>query len=217
MTCENAIRQELINFVMEPSFPCFMAKSVSRIGLMRLHITPSINNLDDISNTKETMYGFIDEYRKRPNRLSSFALVIKDEIYSDFDYFEKAFWFFLQKLHVEDKKLFPHDQKVSSKVDDNDFSYSIKSEAFFILALHPKSPRLARRFKYPTIIFNPHAQFETLKIKGLFNKIRDAIRLKDKLLQGHINPMLNDFGEKTEVFQYLGKSYRESDTVPLKI
>ena len=217
MTCENAIQQELIDYVMKPSFPCFMAKSVSRIGLMRMHITPSINDIEDIRRTKENMYDFIDEYRKRPTRLSSFALVIKEEKYKDFNFFENAFWDFLQKLNHEDKKFYPHDQNVSSKVHDNDFGYSIKSEAFFILALHPESPRLARRFKYPTIIFNPHAQFETLRHKGLFKKVRDAIRLKDKLLQGEINPMLNDFGEKTEVFQYLGKSYQDSDAVPLKI
>lgn len=216
MKFNDDVRHELINFIQDSSFPCFMAKSVAKIGLMHTHTIEAFG-LNEIKKTQSKLYQFINEYRKRPDRLSSFALIIKNTQYNDFNLFEKYFWHFLEKLHHLDKRNYLPDQNVSSQVEEDNFSYSIKSEAFFILALHPQSPRWARRFKYPAIIFNPHAQFEALKVRGLFNKIRDAIRIKDKLLQGFFNPMLSNFGERTEVFQYLGKTYGENENVPLNI
>ena len=131
-----------------------------------------------------------------------------DEKTLDFEQYEKTFWDFLSRLSIEDKKLYTHDARVSDDPQHADFSYSIKSEAFFILAMHPKSPRFARRFLKPAIVFNLHQQFEEMRRKGVFTKVRNLIRFKDKILQGSINPMLTDFGERSEIFQYLGKVYK---------
>jgi FPC/CPF motif-containing protein YcgG len=106
---------------------------------------------------------------------------------------------------------------VSSNPNSKNFSFSIMEEAFFILALHPDSPRLARRFPKPMIVFNPHQQFENLRSVGMYARVRDIIRKKDKLLQGFINPMLNDFGEKSEVFQYTGRMYDKNQPSPLAL
>jgi hypothetical protein len=56
-----------------------------------------------------------------------------------------------------------------------------------------------------------------MRKNGIFNKVRTMIRMKDKILQGTINPMLQDFGERSEVFQYLGKIYLPNDPIPLHI
>lgn len=114
-----------------------------------------------------------------------------------------------------DKEKYEHDPRVSSQIASPDFSFSMKSEAFFILALHPQSPRLARRLPIPAIVFNPHQQFETLRKKGVFNKVRNFIRNRDKALQGFINPMLSDFGEKSEIYQYTGRVYSPEETLSI--
>ena len=67
----------------------------------------------------------------------------------------------------------------------------------------------------PAIVFNPHIQFERMRKKGIFKKVQNIIRLRDKLLQGSINPMLSDFGDKSEVFQYTGRIYAPDETLPL--
>ena len=85
----------------------------------------------------------------------------------------------------------------------------------FVLFLHPKSPRKARRFKSPALVFNPHQQFETLREKNIFFKIRDAIRKRDLALQGESNEMLSDFGSRSEIFQYSGRKYGESERIEL--
>lgn len=206
------MKHPLFDFVLEKSFPCIMAKQVMNKGFASIHEVP---NFSDVENILHELHSFIDTYRMNPEKLSSFILVLKDDRYQDFKVFEKDFWDFLSRLYDCDHH--PHDTRVGSHPDANDFSFSIKSEAFFILALHPKSLRFARRFKHPAIVFNVHQQFEKLRAKGIFTKVRDLIRKRDLELQGSANPMLKDFGERSEVFQYLGRVYEPNEPCPLKL
>lgn len=189
-----------------------MAKAVAVRGLINVHEVHDVTCKDMNINLLESFYQFIDEYRTHPNRLSSF--IVPFHINSDFEEFEIFFWKLLRQLNQLDKKHFSHDPRVSSDPASPEFSFSIKEEAFFILALHPESPRFARRFRVPAIVFNPHQQFESLRKKGLYSRVRDVIRFRDKVLQGFINPMVKDFGEKSEIFQYIGRTYAKNAQIP---
>jgi uncharacterized protein len=193
------MKQELIKFIREAKFPCVMAKAVLANGYLKLH------EFNQIEDCLKAVYEFIDHYRANSNKLSSFIVTFDSQI--SFEDFEKQFWIILKEMNKRDKEIYPHDPRVNSDSSSADFSFSLKSEAFFILALHPDSPRFARRFAAPAIVFNPHQQFENLRAKNLFNKVRNLIRKRDLLLQGEINPMLNDFGEKSEIYQYTGRVY----------
>jgi FPC/CPF motif-containing protein YcgG len=206
------MRDEIIQFIKNKNFPCVMAKAVATKGLIVVHEEKDLTNDQQVKKIVQKFYAFIDEYRKKTGRLSSFIICLDQDI--SFNDFEKIFWRFLKKLNLQDKKSYSHDPRVSSDPQSERFSFSIKEEAFFILALHPNSPRFSRRFKKPTIVFNPHQQFEHLREAGLYKKIRDLIRKRDKILQGFINPMLNDFGEESEAYQYMGKSYKKNETLP---
>jgi FPC/CPF motif-containing protein YcgG len=58
-----------------------------------------------------------------------------------------------------------------------------------------------------TLVFNPHAQFEQIRTNGRYNHLRDTIRTRDVAYSGSVNPMLQNFGEASEVYQYTGKAY----------
>ena len=201
------MKEELINFIRNAKFPCVMAKALITKGLMKIH------HFQNVDCAIETMYEFIDEFRSSPGRLSSFIMVFDEEL--SFDEFERKFWSILGEMNVKDKRTYAHDSRVSSDPTSPQFSFRMKSEAFFILALHPDSPRMARRFKKAAIVFNPHQQFETLRAKNLFTKIRNLIRKRDEMLQGFINPMLNDFGERSEIYQYTGKVYSQYEQLSI--
>lgn len=202
------MEEQLTQFILDKNFPCIMAKSVIKTGLIKvIHVK---NTSEMVLEILKEMYVFIDHFRAKPKKLRSFVVILEDEKALDFQRYEAMFWDLLSCLSIEDKKRYPHDSRVSDDPQAADFSYSIKSEAFFILGLHPKSPRFARRFLKPAIVFNLHQQFEVMRSKGSFKAIRNMIRLKDKLLQGTVNPMLTDFGEKSEIFQYLGKVYQSA-------
>jgi hypothetical protein len=123
----------------------------------------------------------------------------------------------LQALSNLDAKINAYDSRVSKNPVSSEFSFSIKGEAFYIIGLHPLSSRLSRQFKYPTLVFNPHDQFESLRQNGKYNSMKSVVRKRDVALSGTINPMLKDFGIVSEVFQYSGKQYEDSWKCPLKI
>lgn len=153
----------------------------------------------------QLMGNFVDSYRKT-DKLHSFILGFPAMTFQEF---EKFFWKFLISLKFLDDS--PPDFRVDSDPYSPRFSYSLHSEGFFILLLHPDSPRLSRRTKFPAIVFNPHQQFEDLRKKNIFYKVRDTIRKRDLELQGNANPMLHDFGVSSEIFQYTGKKYLSAD------
>jgi len=54
-------------------------------------------------------------------------------------------------------------------------------------------------------VFNPHRQFEALRKSGGFRRFQAAIRRGEQSLQGDINPMLADYGSRSEAAQYSGR------------
>jgi FPC/CPF motif-containing protein YcgG len=204
----------LSEFVADPSFPCVMAKAVMSKGYVSNHIF-SENHPEQVAPAVlSAMNNFVDHYRDDRKTLSTFVVSFDAPEFLDFGHFENFFWKLLGTMDALDKEKFEHDSRVASDPTAADFSFSIKGEAFFMLVLHPQSPRLARRFSTPTIVFNAHQQFEDLRAKGLFHKVRDLIRKRDISLQGFMNPMVKDFGTVSEVFQYTGREYASESKCP---
>jgi uncharacterized protein len=58
--------------------------------------------------------------------------------------------------------------------------------------------------KAPILIFNPHDQFDALKQSGRYPRFQEVVRGAERALQGDINPMLAEFGERSEAPQYSG-------------
>jgi FPC/CPF motif-containing protein YcgG len=103
---------------------------------------------------------------------------------------------------------------VSSDPNDPEFSFSFAGRAFYVIGIHPRSSRIARTFPWPALVFNPHEQFERLRTDGKWKKMQKAIRARELVLQGSINPMLTDFGEESEARQYSGRAVSSDWTPP---
>lgn len=207
--------QNLEEKIGEAPFPCIMAKAVMNQGI---YLAKELESGDEfaLANSMFThLEDLVDSYRENPEKLHSCILSFSNPKFANFETFEKTFWRLLQGIRCIDGKKHAYDPRVSSNPEDGNFSFSVKEEAFFILMLHPESPRKARRFKCPAIVFNPHQQFEDLRARGTFEKTRSMIRARDERYQGSVNPMLMDFGsEVSEVFQYTGKNYSSEAKCP---
>src|SRR5690606_15083095 len=97
------------------------------------------------------------------------------------------------------------------------FSMSLAGHPFFVIGLHPGASRLARRFRYPSLVFNSHRQFDRLREDGRFAKMQAATRARDIELQGSINPNLADYGEASEARQYSGRATESDWRCPLHV
>jgi FPC/CPF motif-containing protein YcgG len=129
--------------------------------------------------------------------------------------FDALLWERLRSLSALDKVNYGHDTRVDQNPEAANYSYSLKSEAFFVVGIHPGSERRARRFKYPALVFNPHAEFEKLRKLDRFEKLKSVVRKRDMIFSGSINPMLDDFGNSSEAIQYSGKRHSSDWKCPL--
>ena len=106
---------------------------------------------------------------------------------------------------------------MGSDPNDPHFAFSAGGTAYFIVGLHPAASRVARRAPLPTLVFNPHDQFEELRAEGRFDGMRTTIRRRDEDLQGFVNPMVADHGDSTEALQYSGRRHTAGWEPPLEV
>lgn len=211
------IKDGFFNRINSKSFPCVGAKAaLARDHIESFMIEDMASSRDD-ENALQFLYSFVENYRRSPRKFHSAALFFKTPRLMSEEKFDELMWQRLQALSDLDARNYKYDSRVNADPFSPDFSFSLKEEAFFIIGLHPQSSRLARQFEHPVLIFNPHAQFEQLRKSGKFERMQQTIRKRDIKFSGSVNPMLKNFGESSEVWQYSGRKYNDNWQCPLKI
>lgn len=206
--------QEFKEFILKKDHPCIMAQAVFRLENYRLKSYPKFGAKETAKMILTDLETYISAYDFTTNDFYSFVAVFDDnESYTEIE-FENILWKQLQHIHDLDST--DWDKTVSNNPKDNTFSFSIGGTAFFVIGMHANSSRIARQSPKPSLIFNLHWQFEKLREQGVYNRIRDTIRQRDLQKNGSINPMLNNFGNKSEAMQYSGREVDDSWKCPFK-
>ena len=192
-------------FVGDEAFPCLAGKGAVKKGDYTLGVYPALGSPAAARLMAPELAAFTDSIPADGAGLRTFAAVFTGACPADEAAFERALWRQLQLLHDGDRA--GHwDPAASSDPEDAEFSFSFGGRALFVVGLHPHSSRLSRRFAWPTLMFNPRAQFDRLKAEGRFERMRAMVRERDVALQGTPNPNLADFGHASEARQYSGRA-----------
>lgn len=209
------IGKQLRRFIAKPDYPCVGAKSVlARDELDVLVACDLESGWDDLS-IHHRLIGWSRTYERDPTYLRSLAIVFERPLELTERAFEAAMWERLQSLADKDHwRGQPYDDNVSPDPADPHFSLSFGGQGYFVVGLHPNASRPARRFAYPTLIFNLHDQFERLREDGSYSKIRKTVLDRDRKIAGDINPMLQVHGEGSEARQYSGRAVDDDWTCP---
>jgi len=117
-------------------------------------------------------------------------------------------------MHYADDIHHYWDPRVSNDPTSAGFSFSVGGRGYYVVGLHPRASRTARRFIRPVLVFNLHDQFERLRSDGKYLTIRDTIIKRDTQLEGTPNPMLQAFGNSSEAAQYSGREVDDQWTCP---
>ncbi|HEX8426855.1 guanitoxin biosynthesis heme-dependent pre-guanitoxin N-hydroxylase GntA [Hymenobacter sp.] len=206
--------EEYLSFIGKKEFPCVAAKTALTHQQLQCLVVDHLACPKDDAAILQFIYDFVDTYRQSDKLYHSASVIFKGPEVPDEAMFEELFWQRLQALSNLDARRYGYDRRVVADPSSPNFSFSLKEEAFFVIGLHPGSSRPARRFTYPTLVFNAHAQFEQIRLNGRFDSIRNTIRTRDVAYSGSINPMLHDFGDSSEAYQYSGKAYDETWKCP---
>lgn len=211
---EDVVIQEYFNFINEKEFPCVAAKTALNWNQLTCLVVDHMACPKDDAAILDFVYGFVDMYRASEKLYHSAAVIFRGPTAPSEAEFEELFWQRLQSLANLDAQRYGADPRIVDDPASPDFSFSLKEEAFFVVGLHPGSSRAARQFQHPTLVFNAHAQFEQIRINGRFDNLRDTIRNRDVAYSGSVNPMLQNFGTASEVYQYTGKVYDDAWQCP---
>ena len=216
-TNKHPVVEEYLSFLQNKEFPCIAAKAALARQQVKCMVAGNMACPKDDTGILQFLYEFVEEYRMSKDFYHTATIVFSGPQIDDEKLFDELLWQRLQALEILDAENYSYDNRVESDPSSSSFSFSIKEEAFYIIGLHPASSRQARQFKYPALVFNPHAQFEQLRSTTKYEVMKNTVRKRDIALSGSVNPMLQDFGESSEVFQYSGRKYDETWQCPLKI
>jgi hypothetical protein len=207
-------KEKFDKFVIENDHPCIMAKTIFSAGNYQLHTYEKFGSETAASKIVKDIESYLNEYDFSTNEFFTFIAVFEEKSqFSELE-FENLLWEQLKKIHEKDS--IKWDETVSSNPKDDSFSFSILGNAFYIVGMHPNSSRPARKSPKPTLVFNMHWQFEKLREMGVYSRIRNTIRKRDLAKNGSINPMLKDFGKKSEARQYSGRAVDKNWECPFK-
>jgi len=210
------IAAELRAFVAEPDFPCVGAKAALRRHQLEILVASDIRHGAHDRILTERLQAFAVKHDVDDKMFVSQAVVYRGGGQLSETEFETFLWQRLTALHTIDAEDFRWDPNVDSDPESPHFSLSIGGKGFFVVGLHPSASRLARRFKYPTLVFNLHAQFEKLREEGRYETIRTTTIERDIALQGTPNPMLARHGNGSAAAQYSGRNVSKGWKCPFR-
>ncbi|HEV7416963.1 MAG TPA: guanitoxin biosynthesis heme-dependent pre-guanitoxin N-hydroxylase GntA [Tianweitania sediminis] len=211
----SSVEERLRRFIQNPEFPCVGAKSAVQKGRLTVYPARDITSAWNDVEIQDQLMHFAWAYGQEPTLFTSFAVVFERPDDLSEEAFEVALWERVQSLADKDAwRGQQHDPRVSADPGDPHFCLSFGGEAFFVVGLHPKASRPARRFEHPTMVFNLHDQFEMLREQNRYEKLRASILERDEKLAGDINPMLARHGTISEARQYSGRAVGEDWRCP---
>ncbi|MEY2563449.1 MAG: uncharacterized protein QOH88_1642 [Verrucomicrobiota bacterium] len=206
---ENA-RAAFVDFVTDPAFPCLGAKAALNANSYQLVAYETLGASSSSKKLHADLAAFGQSDMACTSEYASFIAVFRNPAMVSELTFERLLWWQLQQLHdLDHQQQSAWDPEVSSDPEDAHFSFSIAGHAYYVIGLHGNSSRLARRFPWPALVFNPHKQFEKLRSDGKWRRMQGTIRERDIALQGSVNPMLRDFAETSEARQYSGRQVED--------
>ncbi|MEO6434022.1 MAG: guanitoxin biosynthesis heme-dependent pre-guanitoxin N-hydroxylase GntA [Sphingomicrobium sp.] len=197
---------QFCDFVARRDFPCVGAKAALNRGGIRFVVGRDFRSAWDDLRVLPSLHAIAKDYRADPVPFQSLVVMWEDGAPSTEDEFERRLWDRLQSLSDKDDWLGQQpDPRVAHDPDDPHFAMSFGGEAFFVVGLHPRASRPARRLAVPAMVFNLHDQFERLRAEGRFATMRDTIMERDAAIAGSPNPMLADHGKVSAARQYSGR------------
>ncbi len=195
-------------FVLNPAFSCVGAKSAVMHETYRLGVYDQLGGVGETAGLCRDLFTFSQEVAATADdgEFKTFIAIFREPTGVDEREFERLLWSQLRDLNRLDSAFHTWDPSVSDDPENAHFGFSFAETAMFIVGLHPHSSREARRFPWPTLVFNPHAQFEDLREAGRWERLQQVIRAREEQLQGSLNPNLADYGTATEARQYSGRA-----------
>jgi FPC/CPF motif-containing protein YcgG len=211
---ERCVHGALRSFIVNDDHPCAGARAAFNAGAYRFGTYRQIASADATAGLARDLSSFVAERPRMPTEFATFIAVFNRLDRGGEPEFEITLWNQLQALH--DLDFASYDSIASNDPENSKFAFSFAGTAFFVVGMHPHSSRLARRFSWPAMVFNPRSQFEVLREKKQYDRFASVVRDREITLQGSLNPNLDPGNERSEARQYSGRAVEDDWKCPFR-
>lgn len=209
------IGEEILSIIRGEDYPCVGAKTAVRRGSYRVRQYSWLDSNQSAQNTLAKDLASFVAANSVPRSAFTVVIAVDDSRQvEDEEDFEGYVWSCLQGIHENDDC--DWDSRYSANPADPTFKFSCGGRAFYVVGLNPASRHRARRFPYPTLIFNPVWQFERLRDLNQLDNLITVTRERDTAYSGSMNPNLKYEGIFSDALQYSGCSVDEQWVCPFR-
>jgi uncharacterized protein len=183
------IERQLRSLVLEAPFPCLGARAAMRSGSYLFNVHQDLRDARSVAGVTEDLRHFAAVRHGMGNFYTYVVSFLEPRGVADEAMWDTLVWEFLQRLHDLDDSSW--DERWSRVPEDADFALSLAGNGQLVVTLYPGASRYARRFAWPTLIFNPVEQDRAnFPDDESFLRFQNRIRARDAALQGDVNPSL---------------------------
>ncbi len=199
------ITQEIGAVLGQKSYPCIAALRSFHRNDYVMGVYGGFGTGRDWSDLRTDLVWFLEEQRRSGSPYSTMWAIYPNAPVEDEDDFEDSMWSELS--HLTSAEARDSDWRgATSDPTSRDFSFRIEGSALFVVGLHPRASRIARRFPWTAMIFNAFDQFERIEAEGAYERMVATNRKRDHALQGDANPMCVAHGDAWETIQFSGRA-----------
>lgn len=122
------------------------------------------------------LFDFAHSAKKKTKPFSSFVAVFHRPLQLTQREFEACLWLQLWQLHRFDSSEW--DATASADPAEPHFSFRFGGQRFYVIGMHAHSLHAAHRFRWPTLVFNPHQPFQRSQVGSVAHLAEMSIHAK---------------------------------------
>jgi len=190
------IHDQFRGLLLSTTFPCLGGTGAVRREDYRFAVYSALGSADSVQQCASDLACFVSECPADSNPVAVFVAAFQEPVLLTEVAFEAALWEQLRGLNELDDHPNAADSRSgtasrpSPHVQDDDPGFVFCGREFFVVGLHPASSRWARRFGWPTLVFNALTHSDELRRLGKYERMKQKILGRDRRLQGTDNPSL---------------------------
>jgi FPC/CPF motif-containing protein YcgG len=192
--------------------PCLGGSAAVRRGHYRLGLYPRLSSTEAVRDCARDLREFLTRGSETDCPVSVHVAVFDGPHGMTEPQFEQALWEQLRGMRATEVRR--RGRASSGRPDlDGDPGFVFEGRNLFVVGLHPGASRRARRFDWPTLVFNALSHADPLQAAGQYDRLTQKIRARDLRLQGSPNPSMF----QPRVAQFSGRAVNDGWTCPVEL